>query len=249
MREVPYVDSQRQVRRGTLISSLTMAGDVTRTPDTHVVYFDGEYPCGADGKPIHQISHQSGILNLGNGMLRLENSTVSGNTNGEPYSSTAAIENGGRYDGPTASARLVNVTIAGNPVYGLTNRGRISISNSIIAGNGLVADPENGVDQRDQNCLNEGSGTQFVQSGLLRGADSGNCATTLLVLNADTFVTVLQPLALNGWQSPTFALKPGSIAIDAAVGSCPSTDQRRVTRPRDGNGDHIAACDLGAYER
>jgi tRNA A37 threonylcarbamoyladenosine dehydratase len=68
MREVPYVNAQRHVLRGTLISSLTMAGDVTRTPDTHVAYFNGEYPCGADGKPIHQISHQSGDLNLGNGV-------------------------------------------------------------------------------------------------------------------------------------------------------------------------------------
>ncbi|MBL9187488.1 MAG: ThiF family adenylyltransferase [Opitutaceae bacterium] len=67
MREVPYVNAQRQVMRGTLISSLTMAGDVTRTPDTHVAYFDGEYPCLADGTPIHQISHQSGNLPLGNG--------------------------------------------------------------------------------------------------------------------------------------------------------------------------------------
>lgn len=68
VREVPYVNSQRQVKRGTLISSLTMAGDVTRTPDTHVAYFDGEYPCRADGTAIHQISHQSGDLSLGNGM-------------------------------------------------------------------------------------------------------------------------------------------------------------------------------------
>src|SRR5689334_14153746 len=69
MREVPYVTAQRQVRRGLLISSLTMAGDLTRTPDTHVAYFDGEYPCRADGSPIHQISHQSGNLPLGNGMV------------------------------------------------------------------------------------------------------------------------------------------------------------------------------------
>lgn len=188
------------------------------------------------------------IFNLGSGTLRLENSTVSG-SGGEPYGTTAAVENGSRYEGPTASARLVNVTIAGNPIYGLVNHGRISIANSIIAGNGLVADPENGVDQRDQNCLNEGAGTQFSQTGLLRGSDSGNCATTLLVLNSDSFVTVMYPLALNNWQTPTFALRPGSIAVDAAVGSCPSTDQRRVSRPRDGNGDGIAACDLGAYER
>ncbi|MEO6003421.1 MAG: ThiF family adenylyltransferase [Opitutus sp.] len=68
MREVPYVDSQRQVRMGSLISSLTMAGDVTRIPDTHVAYFDGEQPCGADGAPLSKIMHQSGAIDLGGGV-------------------------------------------------------------------------------------------------------------------------------------------------------------------------------------
>jgi hypothetical protein len=68
MREVPYVDAQRQVRMGSLISSLTMAGDVTQTPDTHVVYFDGEFPCMANGSPIQQIAHQSAKFDLGNGL-------------------------------------------------------------------------------------------------------------------------------------------------------------------------------------
>ncbi|WP_022975694.1 CSLREA domain-containing protein [Nevskia ramosa] len=192
------------------------------------------------------------ILNVRTGTLRIENSTLSGNTNAFSDQQTAgAIENGRSLEGATALARLVNVTIAGNPATGLINRGRISITNSIIAGNGLrFMEPEsNGDDQRDQNCLNEGAGAQFSQAGLLRGTDTGNCATTLLVLNSDSFVTVLHPLALNNWQSPTFALRKGSVAIDAAVGACPSSDQRRVIRPRDGNGDGIAACDLGSYER
>lgn len=68
LREVPYVNAKRQVQTGTLISSLVLAGDVTRKPDTHVVYFDGEYPCGPDGNPIRQISNQSGEINLGNGI-------------------------------------------------------------------------------------------------------------------------------------------------------------------------------------
>lgn len=68
MREVPYVDAQRQVQTGSLISSLTMAGDVTCTPDTHVVYFDGNYPCRADGTQIQPIYHQSGDIDLGNGI-------------------------------------------------------------------------------------------------------------------------------------------------------------------------------------
>ncbi|MFK4488899.1 ThiF family adenylyltransferase [Bradyrhizobium sp. USDA 336] len=68
MREIPYVNGQRQVRSGTIISSLNMAGDKTQRPDTHVVHFDGEYPCNPDGSRIQQISHQSGDFNLGNGV-------------------------------------------------------------------------------------------------------------------------------------------------------------------------------------
>lgn len=68
MREVPYVNAQRQVQTGSLISSLTMAGDVACTPDDHVVHFDGDFPCTADGAPIKQISNQSGDIDLGNGV-------------------------------------------------------------------------------------------------------------------------------------------------------------------------------------
>lgn len=68
VRNVPYVDKSREVRSGTLISSLTLAGDQTRRPDTHVVHFDGEFPCTADGRPIDQIRHQSGNTDLGNGL-------------------------------------------------------------------------------------------------------------------------------------------------------------------------------------
>ncbi|MEI6607940.1 MAG: ThiF family adenylyltransferase [Verrucomicrobiota bacterium] len=68
MREVPYVNSQRQVKTGTLISSLTMAGDETRPPDTHVMHWDGEYPCNLDGTPIQEISNQTGPMDMGHGV-------------------------------------------------------------------------------------------------------------------------------------------------------------------------------------
>lgn len=68
MREVPYVNAQRQVKLGTLISSLTLAGDETRPPDTHVMYFDGDFPCAADGRPLQQIAHQSANQDLGHGL-------------------------------------------------------------------------------------------------------------------------------------------------------------------------------------
>lgn len=69
MRDVPYVDAQREVRLGTLISSLTLAGDQTRPPDTHVIFFDGEFPCEADGTPMRQIAHQSVAHSFGNGVV------------------------------------------------------------------------------------------------------------------------------------------------------------------------------------
>lgn len=68
MREVPYVDAQRRVRYGTLISTLNLAGDVTRPPDTHVIHLDGDYPCEADGTRIEKIAHQSGNFDLGHGL-------------------------------------------------------------------------------------------------------------------------------------------------------------------------------------
>lgn len=68
MRDVPYVDAQKQVRTGTLISSLNLAGDETRTPDTHVIHFDGVFPCKPDGSPIQGIAHKSGNLDLGHGL-------------------------------------------------------------------------------------------------------------------------------------------------------------------------------------
>ena len=52
LREVPYVDTNLRGRKGTLIASLALAGDQTRPPDTHVIHFDGDYPCFTDGSRI-----------------------------------------------------------------------------------------------------------------------------------------------------------------------------------------------------
>ena len=59
MRGVPYVNAKKEVLRGTLVSELSLAGDDTIRPMTHVVYFAGEYPCNADGSEIAKIRHQS----------------------------------------------------------------------------------------------------------------------------------------------------------------------------------------------
>jgi hypothetical protein len=59
VKDVPYVNSSKQVKRGTLVSKLMLAGDVTVRPDNHVAHFMGEHPCREDGKEIDQIKSES----------------------------------------------------------------------------------------------------------------------------------------------------------------------------------------------
>ena len=49
---VPYVNAQGQVVYGTLISTLTLAGDVTTRPSDHVVFWAGDYPCASNGSQL-----------------------------------------------------------------------------------------------------------------------------------------------------------------------------------------------------
>jgi molybdopterin/thiamine biosynthesis adenylyltransferase len=65
VRGVPYVNSRRQIARGILVSTLTLAGDTTRAPETHIASFIGEHPCNADGSEIAQIKHASDRMVLG----------------------------------------------------------------------------------------------------------------------------------------------------------------------------------------
>ncbi|MBP0019400.1 MAG: ThiF family adenylyltransferase [Cyanobacteria bacterium SBLK] len=69
LNEIPYVNAQKQVKTGILISELDLAGNVTRKPKSHIAYFNGECPCKADGLPIHQILNRSVNQDLGNGIM------------------------------------------------------------------------------------------------------------------------------------------------------------------------------------
>src|ERR1035437_9028825 len=69
VKDVPYLNSRREVKRGTLASKLSLAGDITVRPDDHVAYFAGEYPCRGDGTEIDQIRHQSGERSVADGVV------------------------------------------------------------------------------------------------------------------------------------------------------------------------------------
>lgn len=68
MREVPYVNAAREVKRGTIISDLCLSGDRTQKPEPHTVHFDGEFPCNAQGAQLTGIGAGSAEADLGHGL-------------------------------------------------------------------------------------------------------------------------------------------------------------------------------------
>lgn len=66
---VPYVNSARAVCFGTLVSTLTLNGNVITKPDTHVVHFAGEHPCHRDGSIMREIQHPSSTSTLADGIV------------------------------------------------------------------------------------------------------------------------------------------------------------------------------------
>jgi len=59
VRSVPYVDSNRTVQQGILISKLRLSADATEKPDDHVTYWTGAHPCHSDGTAIASIQNPS----------------------------------------------------------------------------------------------------------------------------------------------------------------------------------------------
>ncbi|MBU3059447.1 choice-of-anchor Q domain-containing protein [Pseudomonas indica] len=181
-------------------------------------------------------------------VITLSNSTLSGNSSLGTY---AAISNGAiaGTQGPWPEATLVHVTLADNTGGGLFNRGRILLRNSLIAGN---RDAEG----RMNNCQAEVTDYPLYRyRGLMVGIDEGNdegtCPFDLFFEDVLTFTRLLHPLADNNGVTQTHGLRRGSPAVDAVLpGTCSvSHDQRGLTRPRDGNNDGGARCDVGAFER
>jgi hypothetical protein len=57
---IPYVDSGKLVKYGTIVTALTLATpERTASPRDHTVYFCGEAPCHADGQPLQAIINNS----------------------------------------------------------------------------------------------------------------------------------------------------------------------------------------------
>lgn len=176
------------------------------------------------------------VRGFGNSLLRVENSTLTGNVGSfvPVISGISTVLVNTTVSGNTATTTtssspvvassrltLVNSTIAHNVGAGV-NSGALVLRNSIISNNS------------DVNCTNGPALNTYEGENL---SDDDSCGGPLEITIADP---VLGPLAANGGPTMTHALLPGSPAINAGTNCTVQVDQRYA--PRD------AACDLGAFE-
>ncbi|MGC2234761.1 MAG: choice-of-anchor Q domain-containing protein [Pyrinomonadaceae bacterium] len=185
-----------------------------------------------------------GIFSFNNQtIVNISNSTISGNT--------ATGEGGGLAAITGATFNIFYSTIAYNVSdsdssglgsgggIGNSSGGIINTRSSIIARN-----IDNTAAAPDFRGTMSSQGYNLVGNILglnITGTSTGN------ILGQDA---LLLPLGSYGGLTKTHALQPNSPAIDAAdPANFPATDQRNLTRPRDGDLNGTSLPDIGAFER
>jgi hypothetical protein len=68
LHHVPYVSADRKVKFGILVSELSLVGEATTRPPTHVAMFVGDMPCDVNGNRLEQIFHSAKHRDLGGGL-------------------------------------------------------------------------------------------------------------------------------------------------------------------------------------
>jgi len=187
---------------------------------------------------LHRSTIMNNIANRGGGVfndgdLEIKNSTISSNQAiGEN-----AEDGGGGFEQlwGTAIMMITQSTIANNTAPNQTGRdgiwqvdGTVNIQQSIVAGNGT------------ENCAVDAGNWDGSAYNL---SDDASCVD---FMEADP---MLAPLGDYGGNTLTHALLLGSPAVDAGENAlCSLFDQRGEPRPKDGNGDGTAVCDIGSVE-
>jgi hypothetical protein len=220
----------------------------------------------------NEATRGGGIRNAG-GHMEITNSTISSNT---AYARGGGIMNYGTafiafstitnneantlgllclVDGIQETARACGGGIFND--YDATTSGRISIGNSILAGN--IDNRSRFQDGFSPDCFSPVLFSFTSFRGNLVGILTSNCNMRDTIWGDQRFDTVGTPenpvdprldlLRNNGGPTETHALLTGSPAIDTGTGAtsatffdCPPADQRGVVRPQ------AVQCDIGAFE-
>jgi len=157
------------------------------------------------------------------GSLSMTNSTITGNLGG---GHAVLVDDG--------SAVIAFSTIAANSGsnIGVSGPASLNLSSSIIADAAAGSDLSGTVTSGGFNLIENPAGSSGLGATDQTGVDP-----------------LLASLANNGGPTRTMAPAISSPANDAGDPGCSlATDQRGNPRPVDGNGDTVAACDVGALE-
>ena len=209
--------------------------------------------------------------------LVVRRSTLSGNSTaqngGAIFVGGASVAPGGLISVTVDSSTLSgnSAALSGGAIYvdkGLRLGRRVRVLRSTITGNvadsdangsgdgGGISTPTPVVDLEDSILAgNSDGGGEAPDCAGPVGSDGHNLVGTsagcgiALAAGDVSGAPLLGPLADNGGPTLTQLPLTGSPAIDAADPKrCGAADQRGLARPVDGNGDTVAACDIGAVE-
>jgi hypothetical protein len=166
-----------------------------------------------------------------NAVAEITNTTISGNS---------AQFGGGLLISSSTTSNLLNTTVTANEDPSGTGVGGLYVASSLFIKYTIFADNQN------DECWDIG-GPNITSLGYnIEDTDTCGFSATGDQPNTDP---LLGALSDNGGVTKTHLLLPGSPAIDGGSNiGCPSTDQRDVIRPIDGDKAGLALCDVGAVE-